>query len=116
MKNKEAGLSLVEVVCAFGIAAIVLAALLSGFNQALSNRAWNKEQFSAMADTRKILEHVRMIADEKGLTGTDSLTDSNYWGIPSETTGWLNTTTFSNLKVLRARFLFQTEQARTHSM
>ncbi len=97
MKSKQVGLSLIEVLVAIGIAGVILAALASGFNQALLSRTLNKEQFSAMADTRKILEHVRMIVDQKGLTGTGSVTDSNYWK-NANNSGWLQTSTFSNLR------------------
>ena len=94
--SNQRGLSLIEVLFAISIMAIVLGAITGGFSQAIKSGSFSKNQIAAMNDTKKMLEHVRMTADKKGLQGSGSVTDANYWSNPSGT-GWLQTATFSNL-------------------
>ena len=106
MKNSDSGLSTVEVLFALGIMAIVLLAVLNGFNQSAAQGASSKNRIAASEDAKKILEHARSIADTNNLTGTGSVSDQSYWTdwIQSETTAG----TFSNLTgATRALTTFQ---------
>lgn len=86
MQNiNRSGLSLIEVLAALGIMAIVLVAMGGGFNQSLNATASSRNQLAAVSDTRRILEHARKVTDSYGLTGTNSVTDQNAWDL------WIST-------------------------
>lgn len=84
-KDTDDGLSLIEVLLALAIMAIVLYSLGGGFDNASSVNVTTVNRTSAMQDARKIVEHVRMMAEEQGLS---AVTNSSYW------TNWFANTDF----------------------
>ncbi len=79
MKNPKSGLSLIEVLFAMGILALVLTAVGMGFNQSAASSALSKNNLYAMNDAKRILEQARKRTDRAGLTGTNSVTDTTGW-------------------------------------
>ena len=96
MKKRLEGLTLIEILFAVGILAILLAAILGGFGQLATTESSLKYQASAVNDAKKIMEQVRLVADEQGLTGQNSVTDTSYWDNEGGT-GWIETESFSSL-------------------
>ncbi len=96
IKKSSSGLSLIEILFSIAILAFLLAALAGGFQKLSASNASLKYQALASNDAKKTMEQVRFLADQKGLAGTGSVTDSSYWSNASGT-GWLQTTSFSSL-------------------
>lgn len=79
-RKSKTGLSLIEVLLALGVITIVLYALGGGFNQTMQGNVDIRNQLAAIEDAKKILEQVRLTADQGGIS---AVTDTQYWA------GWL---------------------------
>jgi len=87
MKKNQAGLSLLEVLFSIAILAMMMAAIAGGFSQ--FNRVSVSQQYQtrAIQDAARMLEQVRKVANESGVTAATSAT---YWSTAGGT-GWLET-------------------------
>lgn len=91
-KEAQAGTTLMEVLLALAIFAIILVSVASAFNFGSAINAVAKNKILVANDARKIMEQVRTLTDLSGLT---AVTDADYWKNVSGD-GWLQTATFSS--------------------
>ncbi len=79
IRNAKKGFTLVELLLAVGLMAMIIAAVGGGFGYASSMSAFAKNKVTAANHAEKIMEEVRRVTDAVGLSGTGSATDANYW-------------------------------------
>ena len=85
-----------EVIAAMAIMGLLMMALGNGFSQSFHTNTHSRNYVNAMDDAKKIIEQIRYVAETSGLSGSDSVTDANYWSNNSNS-GWLQTASFSDL-------------------
>ena len=71
------GFTLVEVLMAIGIITLVILTFVSSMNYSILLNANVKERMIAMNDAVLVMEQIRTRANTYGLTGANSVTDSN---------------------------------------
>lgn len=91
-QNTERGTTLMEVLFALAIFAIIMVSVAGAFNFGSSMNVTAKNKILVVNDAKKIMEQARMIADSISL---NAVTDADYWKNISGT-GWLQTETFSS--------------------
>ncbi|PIQ85039.1 MAG: hypothetical protein COV74_10600 [Candidatus Omnitrophica bacterium CG11_big_fil_rev_8_21_14_0_20_45_26] len=76
-RNPKKGFTLVEVLLAISIIALIIMALVSVFYYTMTLHRESASRSIAMNDAIQVVEQCRFIADTVGLSGTGSVTDPN---------------------------------------